>query len=130
MLTCSDQQYPGRSVFLAGILAVVFDDLEDVLTLSGSIGAGPIAFVLPPIAYMNVCHGDKTLKRRLFTTAEGWAVIVLSCFVLSTIVVVVANLTSSFFVPGGGGFPGDEEPSSFCGEICETLPPGSCGDQP
>lgn len=53
-------------------------------------------------------------------TWEGWVAIVLSVFVLATIVVVIVNIAT--FGPSDG-----EEPGFQCGAICQTLPAGECG---
>lgn len=104
-------------VWSAGAMALLFDDLDDVLSLTGAIGKGPIAFVLPPIAFLNTRHGKENIITRLFCHWEGWVVLVLSCFVLSGMVSVVVELAMS----------GPTLETTDCGEICTTLPPGSCG---
>ena len=106
-------------VLSAGCVAMVVDDLSDVLALSGSIGNGPVCFALPAIAYMNLRHTERPLTQRMFCTWEGWAAIVLTVFTIATIVVVVVNIAT--LGPSDG-----EDPGLNCGAVCEALPPGEC----
>lgn len=106
-------------VLSAGCVAIVVDDLSDVLALSGSIGNGPVCFALPAIAYMNLRHGERPLAQRIFCTWEGWTSILLTGFVIGTIVVVIVNIAT--LGPSDG-----EDPDFECGVACETLAPGEC----
>lgn len=108
-------------VLTAGAVAIVVDDLSDVLSLSGAIGNGPVCFAIPAIAYMNLRHPGRSLAQRLFCTWEGWVAIVLTAFVMGTIVVVIVNIAT--LGPSDG-----EEPDRRCGTVCETLPAGECGN--
>ena len=106
-------------VLSAGAVAIIVDDLSDVLSLSGAIGNGPVCFALPAIAYMNLRHAERPLAERVFCTWEGWVAIVLTVFVIGTIVVVIVNIAT--LGPSDG-----EDPGLTCGKACETLPPGEC----
>jgi len=110
-------------VLSAGAVAIIVDDLSDVLSLSGAVGNGPVCFSIPAIAYMNLRHADRPLAQRVFCTWEGWVAILLTTFVSGTIVVVIVNLATLGPADSGG-----EEPGLKCGSICETLPPGECGE--
>lgn len=106
-------------VLTAGCVAIVVDDLSDVLALSGSIGNGPVCFALPAIAYMNLRHRERPVAQRVFCTWEGWVSIILTIFVIGTIVVVIVNIATL-------GQSDGEDPGLKCGVACETLAPGEC----